>query len=117
MEARLVSFGRIEIDGRQFDHDVLIDAGRIRRRKKGRSKPYRERYGHTPISIDEKIPWSGRRLVIGTGASGRLPVMPEVMDEARRRGIEVVAVPTAEACEKLGDTENDAVSAILHVTC
>jgi len=117
MDARLLAFGRIEIDGRQFDHDVVIDHGRVRRRRKGPSKAFRERYGHTPLSLDEAIPWSGNRLVIGTGASGQLPVMPEVLDEARRRGVAIVAKPTAEACELLADTDADAVTAILHVTC
>jgi hypothetical protein len=55
--------------------------------------------------------------VIGTGASGQLPVMPEVVDEARRRGIEIIVRPTAEACELLAATEDSAVAAILHVTC
>lgn len=117
MDARLLAFGRIEIDGRRFDHDVVIDHGRVRRRKKGPSKAYRDRYGHTPLSVDEAIPWSGNRLVIGTGMSGQLPVMPEVLDEAHRRGVDIVARPTAEACELLAETDDDAVTAILHVTC
>ena len=36
--------------------------------------------------------------MIGTGASG-LPVTDEVYAEAERRGIDIVAVPTTEACE------------------
>ena len=117
MNARLVSFGRIEIDGQRFDHDIVIDRGRVRKRNKRPSKAFRDQYGHTPLSNDEAIPWSGSRLVIGTGASGLLPVMPEVIDEARRRGVEIVAMPTAEACELLADGEDDTVTAILHVTC
>jgi hypothetical protein len=56
-------------------------------------------------------------LVIGTGAEGALPVMPEIIDEARRREIEVVAVPTREACRLLDALEPDVVRAVLHVTC
>lgn len=117
MDARLVSFGLIEIDGKRFDHDLVIDRGRISKRRKGPSKPYRARYGHTPLSIDEAIPWSARRVVIGTGADGALPVMPEVLDEAARRGVEVIARPTAEACTLLAGIPDDEVAAILHVTC
>ena len=90
MDAALVSFGKLEIDGRRFDHDVVIEGGQVRKRKKGPSKPYRDRYGHTPLSPDEAIPWSARRLIVGTGASGALPVMPELLTEAKRRGVEVV---------------------------
>ena len=52
------SFGTIVIDGNRFEHDVVVEAGRVRRRKKGPSKSYRDRYGHTPLSADEDIPWS-----------------------------------------------------------
>jgi len=117
MQARLVSFGQLDIDGQRFDHDVVIEHGRIRKRRKGPSKPFRDRYGHTPLSIDEAIPWSARRIIIGTGADGRLPVRQEVLLEAARRGIELVVRPTAEACSVIADIPDDEVAAILHVTC
>ncbi len=117
MDAKLVSFGEIEIDGRRFTHDVVVEGGRVRKRRKGPSKAYRARYGHTPLSAEEAIPWSGARLVIGTGASGQLPVMAEVYAEAERRGIEIVAIPTREACELLVREGEPATAAVLHVTC
>jgi hypothetical protein len=117
MRARLVGFGVIEIEGKRYEHDVVIDRGVVRKRAKGPSKPHRGRYGHTPLSIAEVIPWGGTTLVIGTGADGALPVMPEIIDEARRREIEVVAVPTREACRLLDALEPDVVRAVLHVTC
>jgi len=117
MDARLVSFGKLKIDGRRFDHDVVLEGGRVRRRKKGPSKAYRDRFGHTPLSTDEAIPWSAPRLIVGTGATGQLPIMPELYDEARRRGVEVIARPTAEACVLLETTDPGEVAAVLHVTC
>ena len=117
MDAVLISFGEVEIDGRRFDHDVVIEGGRIRKRKKGPSKVYRDRYGHTPLSVNEAIPWSARRLIVGTGASGALPIMPELLAEAGRRRVEVVSLPTAEACALLADVPDDDLAAILHVTC
>jgi len=110
-------FGAIVIDGSRFEHDVVVETGRVRRRKKGPSKAYRDRYGHTPLSADENIPWSAPRLVVGTGASGRLPIMPEVWEEAELRGVELIALPTAQACRLLGSVEDGEVFAILHVTC
>jgi hypothetical protein len=117
MDAKLVSFGEIEIDGRRYSHDVVVEGGQIRKRHKGPSKVYRARYGHTPLSAEEEIPWSVARLVIGTGASGQLPVMAEVYAEAERRDIEIVALPTREACELLVRQGESATAAILHVTC
>ncbi|MFV2064224.1 MAG: MTH938/NDUFAF3 family protein [Chloroflexota bacterium] len=117
MDARLISFGLIEVDGQRYEHDVVLEGGVVRRRKKGPSKVHRERYGHTPLSVDEAIPWSASVLIIGTGASGRLPIMPELYEEARRRGVEVVAEPTEVACRLLQAADPSDLSAILHVTC
>ncbi len=117
MDARLISFGLIEIDGRSYDHDVVLDRGAIRKRKKRPSRVHKDRYGHTPLSVDETIPWSSPVLIIGTGANGRLPVMPELYEEARRRGVEVIAEPTEDACRRLRSADAEKVAAILHVTC
>ena len=117
MKARSVAFGVIEIDGQQYAHDVVIDAGRIRRRRKGPSKALRDRYGHTPLSAGEDIPWGGSRLIVGTGVNGSLPIAPDVYAEAERRGLEVVALPTPEACRLLAGVRPEDVHAILHVTC
>jgi hypothetical protein len=77
-------FGKIEIDGVNYERDVVIDRGRIRKRKKKPSKRFREEFGHTPLSVEEEIPWKCQRLVVGTGRYGSLPVMDEVKLEARR---------------------------------
>lgn len=117
MDVAYPGFGVIVIDGNRFDHDVVVEAGRVRSRKKGPSKPYRNRYGHTPLSPHESIPWASPRLVVGTGASGQLPIMPELWEEAKVRGVELVAVPTSEACQLLRPIDRGEVYAILHVTC
>ena len=93
MKARLVKFGEIEVDGKRYTHDVVIEGGKVRKRKKGPSKEFREKFGHTPLSAGEQIPWGGKRLIVGTGAHGALPVMDEVLAEAKRRGIELIAAP------------------------
>lgn len=110
------SFGSIRIDGVTYEYDVVLDRGEIRKRKKKPSKAYREAFGHTPLSNDERIPWKCRRLVIGTGAHGALPVMKEVKAEAERRKVELLILPTAQAIDVL--RENAAgTNAILHITC
>jgi hypothetical protein len=117
VKATLVSFGEIQIADESYDHDVVIDAGHVRRRQKGPSKALRDQYGHTPLSVAENIPWGGRRLIIGTGADGELPIAPEVYAEAQRRGVRIEAVPTADACLLLADLKSKDVYAVLHVTC
>ena len=110
------SFGSVRVDGVTYDHDLIIDRGKVRKRSKAASKRFRGAYGHTPLSIAEDIPWRCRRLVIGTGADGALPVMQQVRDEARRRKVDLVILPTAEAIDALAGARKD-TNAVLHVTC
>jgi hypothetical protein len=109
------SFGSIRINGVTYEHDVVIDRGQVRKRKKKPSKKYREEFAHTPLSVEEKIPWQCQRLVIGIG-TGRLPVMDEVKRETKRRKIKLLILPAAKAIEALNDSSNH-TNAILHVTC
>lgn len=110
------SFGSIRIDGETYEQDVVIDRGNVKLRKKKLSKRYRDEFGHTPLSLDEKIPWKCMQLVIGTGAEGALPVMPAVLEEAKRRGIAVQVVKTEKAIKLLRTAAVD-TNAVLHITC
>jgi hypothetical protein len=78
VDAKLIEFGEVEIGGKRFSHDVVIEAGRIRPRRKGPSKVLRDQFSHTPLSAAEEIPWGGRRPIVGTGAQGSLPVAPDL---------------------------------------
>src|SRR4030095_8937685 len=117
MKARLVRFGEIEVEGERYTHDVVIDGGKVRKRKKGPSKQFREKLGHTPLSAGEKIPWGGKRLIVGTGAHNALPVMDEVLAEAKRRGIKINEEATLEARRLLEEVKEGQAHAILHCTC
>jgi len=109
-------FGSLQIDGVRYDHDVVIDGASIRKRKKKPSKPFRGSYGHTPLSAAEDIPWNCRRLVVGTGVHGALPIMEDIEREAQARHVELVIAPTPQAIEELV-RESQGTNAILHVTC
>ena len=117
MKMRMRIFGEIEVESERYDYDLVIERGRIRKRRKKPSKPYRERYGHTPLSVEEAIPWHGKRLFIGTGMYGKLPVMSEVYAAAEKERIEVVALPTPKLCSMLIKLKSKDVNAVLHVTC
>jgi hypothetical protein len=56
VKAQLVAFGDLRIEGERFERDVVIEAGRIRRRRKGPSKARRGEFGHTPLTSAEDIP-------------------------------------------------------------
>ena len=46
-----------------------------------------------------------------------LPVMDEVLAEAKRRGVELIAAPTADVCQLLEEVKKGQAYAILHCTC
>ena len=117
VKAQLVAFGDLWIEGERYERDVVIDAGRIRRRRKGPSKARRAEFGHTPLTSAEDIPWGGRRLIVGTGADAALPITPDVYAEADRRGIRINALPTKDACRLLAKLDATEVYAVLHLTC
>ena len=112
-----LSFVSIQIDAETYEHDVVIDRGEIKKRKKKPSKKFRGKFGHTPLSIEEKIPWNCRKLFIGTGVAGALPVMEEVKREAEKRGVEIMILPTPKVIERLNKVYTADTNAILHVTC
>jgi hypothetical protein len=117
VKSKLIAFGQIEIEGQRYERDVVIDAGCVRLRKKGPSKALRDQYSHTPLTAAENIPWGGRRLIVGLGEAGALPITPDVYAEAARRGIDIDARPTREACRVIAELEPEDVFAVLHVTC
>ena len=117
MDAKMIGFGEIEIDGNRYEYDVIIDEREVKKRGKKPSKIYKSEYGHTPLSLEEKIPWGGDKLVIGTGINGRLPIRPEVYEEADKRGIELITLPSAEACRLISGMKPDEIRAVIHITC
>jgi hypothetical protein len=43
--------------------------------------------------------------------------MPEVWEAAQAQNVELIALPTSQACELLRSIDEPRVNAILHVTC
>ncbi|MCJ7448515.1 MAG: hypothetical protein MUO72_12570 [Bacteroidales bacterium] len=114
MKVKNLSFGSITIDEETYVKDVIIDNGSIKKRKKAESKKYSNRFGHTPLSPDEYIPWKCKRLIVGTGHSSSLPVMDEVFDIAVRKCVKLIIMTTPEAIKHINDPHTNL---ILHLTC
>jgi hypothetical protein len=84
--------------------------------------PFRSTSNCAPVNplscrTAESIAWGGPRLIVGTGADGLLPIMAEVYQEAARRNVEIVALPTEAACRLIAEPEPGEVNAVFHVTC
>jgi hypothetical protein len=109
-------FGSVEVGGKAYERDLVLDRGELQRRRKKRSKKFRTEFGHTPLSLAEDLPWRCRELIVGTGYEGALPVMPEVREEAERRKVKLVLLATPEAVVRLSRSGRD-TNAVVHVTC
>lgn len=114
MKVKNLSFGSITIDGKTYENDVIIDNGSIKKREKAESKKYSDRFGHTPLSPDENIPWDCKRLIVGTGYSASMPVMDEVFSISVCKGVEMITMSTPEAVKHINDRHTNL---ILHLTC
>ena len=110
-------FGYVTIDGTRYDHDVIVEDGGIRKRKKGLSKPRKSEFGHTPLTPEEDLPWDAGSIWIGTGAYGRLPVVRELEAEADRRGVTLLAEPTPDMVKRVNRGVPEGTALVLHVTC
>jgi len=114
MQVKKIGFGSVTIDGQTYHEDIVIDGGKILFREKERSRKWKGRFGHTPLSADENIPWHCRRLIIGNGMYGRLPVMDEVKRAAVGKGVQLQIMLTPQAVRHVNDPETNFV---LHLTC
>lgn len=112
-----LGFGKIKFDGKVYEKDIVIENLKVRKRDKGPSKIRRSEFGHTPLTIEESIPWDCEVLVIGKGMSNRLPITDEVKAMAKEKGVELVILKTPEACEYFNKNYTEGMNAIFHITC
>lgn len=101
------------MDNETYTRDVIIFPDRVR-------AEWWRREGHELCIEDLGEVWPARPevLVVGTGYYGRMVVLPEVEEEASRRGVRLLAAETKEACGLYNQLrERSRVVAALHLTC
>ena len=57
------------------------------------------------------------RLVVGTGADGRMTPDADVVERLRERGVEVEALPTGDAVRRYAELDPERTAAALPLTC
>jgi hypothetical protein len=112
------SFGSITIDGRQYDHDVLIRLdGTINKRKKKLSKRLYGTSHKISLAEAEHVYEEGAGvLVIGTGQYDQVRLSDEAQTYFDDRGLELVMRATPEAIKLWNDQQKKAIG-LFHVTC
>ena len=111
-------FGSITIDGKSYEHDVIIRlSGKVEKRRKKLSK---EKYGTSHIISKDEAKFiyeeGSDQLVIGTGQQGNVRLSPEASDYFENKGCEVTLQPTPEAVRSFNQSRQKKIG-LMHVTC
>src|SRR5918995_3915032 len=105
-------FGHVVVDGEEQTRDVIVLPDRV-------VTDWWRADGHRLVlsDLDDVLDELPRRLLVGTGAYGRMRPEPETLERLRERGIEVEALPTGEAVRRYGELDSRATAAALPLTC
>jgi len=106
------SFGSLTVDGERHTRDLIVLPGRV-------VPDWWRREGHSLAmeDLDEVMDELPERLILGCGHDGRLRPPEAVLDQLRERGVDVEAMPTAEAVLRYGELDPERTAAALHLTC
>jgi hypothetical protein len=105
-------FGRIVVDGCEETKDLIVLPDRVVRN-------WWRQNGHALVLDDlgevlEELP---SRLVVGTGADGRMRPDPDTIRQLQERGVTLEALPTGQAVRRFGELDPARTAAALHLTC
>ncbi len=106
-------FGRIVVDGRTFTQDIILLPD-------GVQDSWWRREGHRLqlVDIDTVLAAKPEVLIVGQGQPGRMVVDPEVSQTLKQMGIQLLELPTAQACRSFNELAGKRrVAAALHLTC
>ena len=111
MEIERTTFGTITIDGKTYEHDVIIRlSGEVARRKKKLSKKYYYGTSHVLSKDEAKFVFENgcEQLILGSGQMGNVHLSPEAEAYFAKKGCTVLLQPDLQgdsyvqqlACEK-----------------
>jgi hypothetical protein len=118
MEIENTTFGTITIDGKIFEHDVLIRlSGEVVKRKKKLSKKY---YGTSHVLSKEEAKFVFERgcdeLIVGSGQKGNVRLSPEAAAFFKKKDCKVLLQPTPDAIQIFNESHAKKIG-LFHVTC
>jgi len=106
-------FGLIVVNGKKYTSDIIIFPDSVK-------DNWRRKTSHQ-LRLDELaevITENPEVLVVGTGASGLMKVLPEVQQTVEAQDIKLITEPTNEACNIYNQLcQSQRVVAALHLTC
>lgn len=104
-------FGSITIDGKVYNHDVIIFKSEVRSwwREQGHSVSIKD--------IENVVKDGAKKVIFGTGAMGVMKVQKETEDYLIKNGIEVLKFKTPDAVKKFNEISSIDVAGAFHLTC
>ncbi len=111
-------FGEITIDGKTYEHDVIIRlSGEVVKRKKKLSKRL---YGTSHIVSKDEAKFvfekGCKQLILGSGQEGNVDLSPEAKAYFVKRDCKVVIEPTQQAIRAFNEARGKKIG-LFHVTC
>ena len=111
-------FGAITIDGRTYEHDVVVRlSGEVVKRKKKLSKRL---YGTSHVLSEDEAKFLFEKgcdqVVIGSGQMDNVRLSPEAEAYFEKKGCEVLLEPTPEAIRTFNRSRARRIG-LFHVTC
>ena len=112
------SFGSITVDGKTYDHDVIIRlSGEVIKRKKKLSKKY---YGTSHVISEDEAKFVFEKgceeLILGSGQMGNVTLSPEAEAYFTKKGCQVILQPTPKAIAAFNKSRARKAG-LFHVTC
>ncbi|MBW2977643.1 Mth938-like domain-containing protein [Candidatus Woesearchaeota archaeon] len=107
------TFGKFVIDGKDYNSNVILINKTVR--------PARHLPNHE-LSLNDFVPLVEAKpeyIIIGTGASGVMPVPEDISNFIKEKGIKLIVEKTGDACQTYNALlkEEKKVAAFLHNTC
>jgi hypothetical protein len=105
-------FGQIVVDGEEETRDLIVLPDRV-------VTNWWRADGHKLVlaDLDDVLEELPQHLLVGTGAYGQMRPDPETVEQLRERGVEVEALPTADAVLRYRELDPRRTAAALHLTC
>jgi hypothetical protein len=117
MEIENAAFGTITMDGKTYEHDVVVRlSGEIVKRKKKLSKKTtapRISCRRTRQNLSSK---RGEQLIVGSGQLGNVRLSPEAEAYFAKKNCKVLLQPTPEAIHVFNRSTARKIG-LFHVTC
>lgn len=118
MAIERTTFGTITIDGKTYEHDVVVRlSGEVVKRKKKLSKKY---YGTSHVLSKDEAKFifekGCEQFIVGSGQTGNVHLSPEAEVYFAKKGCKVLLQPTPEAIRLFNRSKARKIG-LFHVTC